>query len=386
MDRASAVSTFVRSDGLVIKLPLGPSPFDATTRIQSTTYFPTRNRLAMRTIRGDTIVAELPISSDIAPLRDRPVVYLDQRDWSSISKAIHAPHRVTAAQRAAASALMQLVADGKVLLPMSSAHMAETCQWPDNDGRYEVALTVLQLSAGWQMRDPLAVRRNEIYASLVQFHRGEAVAQRPVFTLEPNAIHDSRRDVPSLEAPDGMPADMQFAFKALLSTSGSFDTMLDSEHVAMEPGSGWVEEQQRFTAHLATMKADSRQKGKVINGFFVGDTRLELAQEATRAGLAVADFEEWLLSRSDAEFSAMPTLGLYREVMREKHLNPGTRWKPNDLTDMVYLTCGAAYADYIVCEGSLGSALRSSLKRLGRPSNVMRSLEELVERLMQAGL
>ena len=41
-----------------------------------------------------------------------------------------------------------------------------------------------------------------------------------------------------------------------------------------------------------------------------------------------------------------PAVGLFREVLHSRHLNKGTTWRPNDLTDMIYLSCAAGYADY----------------------------------------
>lgn len=384
IDHLTDKATVLRSDGQVFTFPARFGPAQATSRIRITAHLPTANLFFIQTTKGHYIAAELPTVTDQPPRRGRPVIYLDQRDWSTIAKAIHTPKRVTPAQRNAALAIIDLALDRKILLPFSSAHMSETCQWEDAEARYRLGLTILQLSAGWQMRDPLAVRHDEIHASFERCHVGKASAQPSVFTLAPNAILASRTGVSDLRAPNALPSDMQLAFRAIVTISANFDTILDGEHVGMTPTPGWVEHQRAFTAHLGSMRADSRQKSKLINTFFLGDTQLELARAAATAGISVSVFENWLHKQSNVEIAAMPALGLFREVMREKHLNPGAKWEQNDLTDMMYLTCGAAYADFVVCESPHGSALRKSLKRLGRPSNVMRSLEELVDQLSQA--
>lgn len=86
---------------------------------------------------------------------------------------------------------------------------------------------------------------------------------------------------------------------------------------------------------------------------------------------------EWIWQHP-ARLSALPALGLFREVLHDRHLNRGLTWRPNDLTDMVYLSTAAAYADAVVCENSMGSALRRGVARLGGTTPVFRRLREAV--------
>jgi hypothetical protein len=75
--------------------------------------------------------------------------------------------------------------------------------------------------------------------------------------------------------------------------------------------------------------------------------------------------------------------------LHEKHLNKGSRWVPNDLTDMVYLSCAAAYADFVVCERATAAALRQGQRRLHLPVNVHRNLREavpVIEDALDAGV
>ncbi|WP_432571327.1 hypothetical protein [Kineococcus sp. SYSU DK005] len=95
---------------------------------------------------------------------------------------------------------------------------------------------------------------------------------------------------------------------------------------------------------------------------------------------------EWFWQHP-TRLSALPTLGLFREVLHERHLNRGLTWKPDDLNDMLYLSTATAYADVVVCERAMGSALQRGLARLGRTTPVLRRLSEAVpaiERLLDA--
>ncbi len=74
----------------------------------------------------------------------------------------------------------------------------------------------------------------------------------------------------------------------------------------------------------------------------------------------------------------MPSLGLFREIFHDKLGDKRTKWNSNDLTDMIYLTCGTAYCDFVVGEKSLISRAEQSLRRLNRSVNVFRRLSDCV--------
>jgi hypothetical protein len=181
-------------------------------------------------------------------------------------------------------------------------------------------------------------------------------------------------------------SEADLTLEALRCTFGTADTLLDSERVLLGSSAGWVQGQQQFTEIVTNHAGDSRQKRKLIMAYLFQDLQLEMADSASLANLSMPEFETWLRGPWDAEFSAMPSLGIFREVMCEKFLNPGTKWEENDLSDIIYLACGAAYADFVVCERVHGSAIRQGLRRLGRTDNVALNLAELVQLLEQAGL
>lgn len=386
LDRASSSVICALSNGRAMRTPLPPDLFNASSQLERVTYVPARQRATLRTIRGDEVEFEVPTSTGVAPAAGRTVVYLDQKDWSTLANAVSAPQRVSETERKAALRIVGLVQDGKLLLPLSSAHIAETCKWTNADRRYALALTMLQFSAGWQLRDVLAVRRDEIRSSLHRIYRDEAFQLVPTITLQPFAIHEARLGGTRLPSQPTPSTEIEFAIDALTNVVATADTLLDGASVPMDPVSGWTQRQQAFTQHVAGLSQDSRQKRKLIKTFFITDTPLELAEGAVHANVSQAEFEEWIQTHSDNELAAMPSLGLFREVMCEKHLDPGTKWADNDLGDMMYLTCGAAYADFVVCERVHGSTIRQSLRRLGRRDNVVVTLNELDRRLAQAGL
>ena len=96
------------------------------------------------------------------------------------------------------------------------------------------------------------------------------------------------------------------------------------------------------------------------------------------AGMTVRQMSTWLQEQATHDMPGLPMIGLFRELFQDRHLNRSTTWKANDLTDMLYLSCATAYADFTICERYMGSMLEQGLKRLGRPPKVFRRLGEAV--------
>lgn len=167
VDRVAALVTLTRSDGSQVIADWPNDRLEESSSITSMTYEYGGDSLHFDTRRGDSISAELPALTHASPMNGRSVIYLDQNHWSTLAKTLHEPARVPVVRRAVAERLIALAQQRRVILPMSAAHLSETCQWTNNDKRYQLALTILQLSAGWQMRDPLSLRRHEIQQSLL---------------------------------------------------------------------------------------------------------------------------------------------------------------------------------------------------------------------------
>lgn len=380
LDQVNSTATFLRSDGKEAVFPLPSATRDPTSAIARMSWDLGSASLQFETITGDEIVAELARSTDFVPRRNRPVIYLDQNHWSTLANTIHAPEKVRQGDELeAARHVIDLALGNSIILPMSAGHMAETCKWTDNDARYRLALTILKLSAGWQMRDPLDVRRFELRRSFVARFKPYHLVQPAVFTLEPGVVQGETRDAQGYEPSEDLPEEVAFAVRALTCVSAAFDVMLDAESVEIGESPAWVIKLQRFTDWMAGEPRDSHRRRQRTNLMFMSDLAGELAEEAQKAGITPEEMVEWLQDFSDADISKLPSLGLFREVLHEKLLNPGTRWESNDLTDIMYLTCAAGYADHVVGENSLTAQMEQALRRLGRPVRVHRRLAGLVE-------
>ncbi len=78
--------------------------------------------------------------------------------------------------------LIVMARERAVILPLSSAHLVEAPT--RGHRRHHLITTMLELSHGWQMVNPVKVRRQELDAVL----RGSAAAAEGVFSLEPGAM------------------------------------------------------------------------------------------------------------------------------------------------------------------------------------------------------
>src|SRR4051794_14876660 len=120
---------------------------------------------------------------------------------------------------------------------------------------------------------------------------------------------------------------------AMTSMTSYIDTILDAAPLKVPPDPRWRDWNQGFTDWLASQSCDSNRKRAYIRGFFFGDTANEIAEEADRPRLATSDLHRWVREYRDTAVDTMPSLGLYRGVLEDKHLDPATRWQINDLTD-----------------------------------------------------
>lgn len=338
MDRATCTATVALSDGRQASMPLPDTMFDDTSALARFDYAPATGLLAL-TLAGDEIAFEMPVPHQ-DQLGRRLTVYLDQNKWSALDNALHAGPNNT--DRTAARQLEQWVRQQRIVLPASSAHYLETAKRFDTDKRYRLGLTVLQLSHGWQMRHPLRVRHDELRST---FHRHQGHADAPgasaVFTLAPDTILTL---APGTAA--GPSARELIPFAALRSATTLIDVMLDTERLPPAPDTGWAAANQRFTDHLNSQTLDTQQKRKQVDVLFLRDHQREIAVAAHETGIAPERLQQWILKQAKEEVGRLPAAGLYREILRDRHTDRGTRWKPNDLIDMVYLSCAAGYADW----------------------------------------
>lgn len=333
------------------------------------------------TSQGDTVASEMysPVSRD--PTKGRPVVYLDQNHWSTLAFTLLEPSRVRKkSEIEPATRIIQLARDGGIILPLSNAHLLETYAL-HGARRYQVGINMAQLTGGWQMRHPLKVRRAEIASSLVAELRptsGPALKIHPVITLEPFAALDDGTNAAEMD-----PNDPELYRLAHLSSSVMLATLLDPEGLKKVPATGWAESQQAFTDHLATRSGPKPLKGSASYAWTFLDIFGDVVKRLVAMGANPATLEG---IKPRTFLQRTPMLRLYSEVARFRHVDRAARWEPNDLVDMMFLTCAAGYADYVAGEKKTAKHIAQAQRAAGITVNTYPTLEELIDALARDGV
>jgi hypothetical protein len=335
------------------------------------------------TDRKDEIRVQLAAERNPAPVNGRPVVYLDQNQWSTISKAIHCPERVANPDELhAAYEIVRLRTSGRIILPLSAAHMNETSQWGHSEGRYELAFTILALSAGWQMRDPLEVRASEFRRVIAGYHGRTSPTRASVITLEPYAALDvSLRERKRARPVEGIPREWRHVYRNAMAVSVYSGLLMDRRPMARGSSDGWLERVSGFSEFLKAETGDRSQRRRMASVFMLSDASREIASACFESGISPDEMLSWIGHSWSADQLGASAIDLFRATMTDKILS-GSPWEANDLTDLMYLCTAAGYADYVVGERRTIGLLGQSTRRLGSAVRLHKNLRSLIPDLV----
>jgi hypothetical protein len=104
-----------------------------------------------------------------------------------------------------------------------------------------------------------------------------------------------------------------------------------------------------------------------------------------RSGLPLEDTVDALLRGLQDSPGAMPFLRLYADALSTRLLNRA-RWEPNDLIDMLYLSCATAYADGVAADAAAARYLDNAWRGRVGACPVKPTLYELAAHLTNLGL
>jgi hypothetical protein len=373
----------------VVELPDGtrhelPMPRALSTRqagLRQAIYRTAEAELEVTLPAGDEVILEMvDPGGRIRPVRG-PVVYLDQLHWVTLAQCRWAPEKVAAGERAAAGELIALARSREITVAISSANMTETTQM-DGRHRRHLATTLLGVSRGWQMRNPIAVRGAEIRAALA----GCDPVAGDVFTLDPGAVFAEGLAAP--EAPPDFPPEWQRWFQTMTSVNAMVAAIIDNEGIDNPEGkakaAAWGHSHQELAEYMRESRTPKEHRRPAAVGKLIGDLRQELAAAAAAETIDAERLGAWLQSGLEDDLGRMPYLGRQHEVILERLSNADDRWEANDLADVNYLCCAAGYADFLVAEKKLGGYLNRVERRVPEGAYVCRKLAEVIEPLRAA--
>lgn len=211
---------------------------------------------------------------------------------------------------------------------------------------------MLALSRGWQMRNPLHVRVEELVRAL----RGEQPHAAEVFA--PGA--DFFFSWHSKDHGSDLPAPLASVSAELTNALTLYDTIIDTQAIDDPGGVGAkaAESQAELAERLRAHGAQRELARRVVDTRFILDMKDDLA----RAGLSLGLLPDELLDRlaDNDRIARMPFLARMRELIYQRVRNVGQGWQGNDLIDSMFLSCAAGYADVVVGERATIGYLRQS--------------------------
>ncbi len=340
--------------------------------------------VTLRLRTGECLVVELGAGgkSDL-PEPQRPVVYLDQCHWVTLAQHLRSPDQVAAPDCKAAKHIVDLSRSKAIVLPISSANRWEIARAGQH--RRDVVLTMVELSRGWQLRDPINVRGQELRRCMEGEDPARAVE---VVTLEPGAISSLEHGV-SMEF-EGAPPGFNELQERLTIAMASVAALLD-DHLPEESSAGrkvaaaWAKSFGDLAIYMRDAGTPVEHVRLNTHARMLADLRREIAHAAVAAGLSPQQNAAWIES-SDTAFESMPYLRTLREVLYHRLRNADDHWTGNDLADSQYLCCAAAYADFVAAERKFGDYLQRAARVYDCNAVTVTKLPDLVEQLAAAGI
>ena len=355
--RARTVTRYSPS-GAAASFPLPPGVWEQSTSIERLCFSPGVSELHVGLPGGEEAAVELRRDTDSAEelLDGRPILYLDQNKWSSMAAWKFGHREVLAEEAQAAQQLAALVENRQILLPISAAHLVETTPL-HGERRIALASTVLQLGRGWQMRNPLHVRVEEMALGL----RGQRPVAGDVFAPHADAFFSYQPESPIENLP-GPWAELAAAIPGVL---GLYDAIVDAEAIPDEGGVAaaaaacWAKKHAELAAQLRAEGADKHLTRRVVHGHLLLDMADDLLRLSQTLNLDADEIMRRLTVAEDP-VGQMPFLAQLRQMLFARVRNAEQRWESSDLIDTLFLSCAAGYADVVVGEKNAVGYLRQA--------------------------
>ncbi|MFD5472647.1 hypothetical protein [Streptomyces sp. NPDC127105] len=356
-------------DGRILQSSLGSG--DRSSVLREVSYSFSSGMIRLESVRGDLF--EVDPEGVRSESGRPPVVYLDQCHWSALSNSIFDRARISNEKDLeAAEQLIEWAESGRVIMPVSSAHALETSAL-FNERRQNLASTILRISRGWQMRSPVIVRMREMSEVLSGVYSVSAAPSEPdVFSLAAGAMNTKKLVIDASDLPPGLSR----LTNRLTAFSTIYDVLMNPERVP-SPVAGWHEHFNNVSGDPEFQARSPKQKEIDGRAIAVSDVLQEAVMTAHGLGIPV---EERLASVLYERIDSMPSLRVYGDVIGHR-LKNRAKWEPNDLIDILFLGCAAAYADVVVAERVATNYLQRSWGRRDRACPVVAKLPEAVEKL-----
>jgi len=367
--------TITRTDGTTYTSEA--PPLVARGDVTSSTYFVHESRV-------EVAVGDTKISLDVGTTETATpgaIVYLDQNHWVGFARWRKGDTGDDPHTRKFFELLSESVDDGRLIVPLSAAHLAETSR-RGGPSRLDLASSMLSLSRGWQMRDAVSLRRGELRS----LFGGAPLERSDVFSLDPHVALDRVR---SPDVPAGFSNELEGLVKRLSWAAATVSVLMDPQPnpPGIELAARWAASFSELAHHIrGNPKAKPRIRD-LTRIRLMTDLGTDLPAAANEAGLSPEEFHDWVEDNAESSIARTPGLARIRELIHLRVSNADDVWEANDLYDMTYLSYAAAYCDLVVGEKKTINYLRrtSSVVPAGaalhlKPAEALPDLEALLAR------
>ena len=314
-----------------------------------------------------------------------PIIYLDQCHWITLAQAQFARRKILSSDElAAADFILKAASDGQICLPLSGAHMVETAKAGNGPRRQQLADTMLSAYDGWHMNNPITVRGEEMARALTQ--QEASLDRDQVFNKHPGTPFGV--DMRYEPRDQTLPREVQRLVDDLSWRLAWADTLRSDIYedlewrAAWEAIQGWVQTHQELSTYLMEHPTN-RELRVVAAARTFADLEQEIVATIDQVGINVGELQERLHAGNLVEFfQQLPFVGRVMEITHLRLRNPQDTWVENDLIDLLFLSCAAAYADFVVAERKSTHMLRQAIHQTSSGATVFASLRELHRHLV----
>lgn len=314
-----------------------------------------------------------------------PIVYLDQCHWITLAQAQFSRHKIRSSDElAAADFTLNAARDGRIRLPLAGAHMIETSKAGNGTRRHQLADTMLSVYDGWHMNNPVIVRGEEMARSLAQLDasldRDQVFNQRPGTPFGSDEQYKCDDPMLPLQA-QRLVEDLSWRY-AWADMLRSYTYEASEWAAVLEATQGWTRTHQYLSTYLKEHPAN-RDLRIVAASQTLTDLEQEFAAAIVRVGFSVVELQKRLHAGNLIEFFLqLPFVGRVMEITHIRLRNPQDIWVEHDLIDLLFLSCAAAYADFVVAERKAAHMLRQAARQTSSGATVFATLYELSRNLI----
>ena len=320
-------------------------------------------------------------------------VYLDQNQWSYLSLARQGGAR-TPGEAAAAEAIERSVTDGTASYPLSTAHVFETWKQHRAEKRLPLARTMMEVSRNEAIAPPQQLLPTELDRAL---HRRFARPDRPADVRpfgrglahlsggaiphpDPELIRYVQGLHPAMD--DGRIVDW---IDALLLAGPDAD--LPTDEIGQPPlqfAEGFAAaqtEQQELFKQAGTSRAELL---RTVTANMLLDIKEPLSDALRRGGVTLEEFTDLGRDGLTDFMRDLPSRVALLELMLRQHRDLETKWKANDLNDLVYLSAAIGYCDIVVTERRWSAMLNQTVVPTDTGTVILGKLSDLPDALRRS--